>query len=234
MDTKSLLVSGAVELGIELEIALALDGIVGPVVGEIQNIDNLGLYYFNEARCVEACEKLEEFQRIDGVVLLWHAAQSARSIMKGSIGVDYATMYKTALEKRPVTKPAVLGGSRLFGGHMERPVAKGALQKLKDAIKRKGKVCKKMRKEALKFGQAPSPQVRMSTLRIKVTEVCLDLLIELGELSGLYCEMYGNGERIPSESEKEYAIKRFFQSQGRKVKESTIFGYFREFRKFLE
>ena len=107
------------------------------------------------------------------------------------------------------------------------------MSQLRKAVKQRGNVCKKMHKQAIVAGKAPSLQVRDLAVRSKITSICLDLLTQLNQLSGRFAMLYGDGSRVPSEKEKDYVCKLFFQSNGRKVKPSTVFGYCKEFRSFL-
>ena len=92
MEVERLLVVEAQELGIDVSVAVELAKILEPVVCTLKEPEDLGLYYFSEARCVNACAALGKQSVGDGSVLLWHVAQNARSVVRGSIGVDYLAM----------------------------------------------------------------------------------------------------------------------------------------------
>ena len=234
MEVSNLLVSEAHALGMDEGLASQLTKILEPLIEALREPHDLGLWLFNEEKCEAVCQELEENLQGEGTVLLWKVASRLKQELKGIVSVHY---YVIRRDLR-VDSPVRAGSKELqcvprFGCGTDRPVAKGALLKLQQALKRKGKVCKKMRHEALKVGKTPSSTVKLEALRVKVTSMCLELMASFGTLSRQYVDLYGDGSRVPSESEKTFVIKRFFQVQGREVKTPTIFGYCKEFQKFL-
>ena len=88
---------------------------------------------------------------------------------------------------------------RLFGSTLRRPVSSGAVHKLHQALKKRHMVCRTVMKEVVTLGQSPSAQVKDMAVRTKVTKACHDILCVLGPLSGRYCMLYGDDQRVASE-----------------------------------
>ena len=153
MEVSNLLVSEAHALGMDEGLASQLTKILEPLIEALREPHDLGLWLFNEEKCETVCQELEENLQGDGTVLLWKVASRLKEELKGIVSVHY---YVIRRDLR-VDSPVRAGSKELqcvprFGGGTDRPVAKGALLKLQQALKRKYKVCKTMRHEALKVG----------------------------------------------------------------------------------
>ena len=235
MDFEALFQPSANELGFDTALADALHKHLEDVTSTFVEFEDLGIFFFNEERCVDACENLPKDLRDDAAILLWLAVSSVRRGLSGTIWVEFRLLAKTATN--PALQPIgamELRSSPIFGSSIVRPVSFGAVNRLCQALRRRTEICNKFHKKSTKAGKTPSLQARATAIRAKVTSACMELLVMLGPLSGRFVQMYADGQRDPSPKEKEYLLKLFFQSQGRDVKALTIWGYCKEFRGFLE
>ena len=151
MEVSNLLVSEAHALGMDEGLASQLTKILEPLIEALREPHDLGLWLFNEEKCETVCQELEENLQGDGTVLLWKVASRLKEELKGIVSVHY---YVIRRDLR-VDSPVRAGSKELqcvprFGGGTDRPVAKGALLKPQQALKRKGKVCKKKKLRASK------------------------------------------------------------------------------------
>ena len=146
----------AQELGLYEETAKAVVTSIEPVLKALNEPEDLGLYYYSEARCAEACKDLDEDVKSEACVLLWHVATRVREAWAGAVTVELRVLQAEMDQALLASTPSLhLQGLPLFGGFLERPVAPGAVNKLRKAVENRGKVCKKMRKEAISAGKSP-------------------------------------------------------------------------------
>ena len=203
--------------------------------------EDFGLYFFKEERCIELCKGLPEDTRSEAVVILWSVSQKIREGFKGSFTVSYRALCvhkdgacASLSRSSENSQSSSVRGLPRFGGNLVRNIAPGAVSKLQMALSKKRKVFTKIRSEALTAGKKVPVQLRELEIKAKITACCVAILTQLGMVSGRYTMLYGDGSRNPSEKEKEFACKLFFQSNGRSVKVQTVGGYCKEFGKFLE
>ena len=235
MDFYPVLLAEANELHLGEEVVDALHHALKPVLSCLQEASEFGVYYYSEARCVEACNVLNESVRAEAVVLLWKVAQELREYWIASVPVESRVFQQVEVEtKVSISATVHLQDLRLFGSGMQRPVSNAVVNKLKNALNKRHQVCRKIKKEAVGSGKSVSPEVKVMAVRTKVQGACHDILCLLGPLSERYIMLYGDGTRVPSEKEREYVCKLFFQSQGRLVEPLTVYAYSKEFNKFVE
>ena len=99
MQIEALVNNEAQTLGVGVSTCVELLKLLEPIVRALSEPEDLGLYFYSEARCVETCKALPEDLQCEASVLLWHTAQITREEWKGVSSLDYRVLRLTEAPK---------------------------------------------------------------------------------------------------------------------------------------